>query len=320
MTLDLPDRPLSLVADIGGTNTRVGLADGDKVISASIQRFRNKEHHGLAPVLRLYLDGIGNPACDAACVAVAGPVHKGEGQLTNLDWHLSEASLAQATGAVRASLLNDLQAQGFGLPGLPPSAFMPIIPGIAEHDATQLVIGVGTGFNAAPVLRDRQGTRVPPSESGHANIPTRSPQEASLVAYIANQTGFVAVEDILSGRGLERVWGFVTKGGSANAAEIMQRLAEGDPHAEAATELFVRLLGTVTGNLSLIHLPFGGVYLVGGVSRAVQPYMERFDFAGAFRDKGRFGAFMSQFPVSLVTDDDAALVGGALYLHQQRSI
>jgi glucokinase len=76
----------------------------------------------------------------------------------------------------------------------------------------------------------------------------------------------------------------------------------------------VRLLGTVVGNLSLIHLPFGGVWLIGGVARAFTPYMERFGFAEAFRDKGRFEAFMRDFSVSVIEDDYAALTGCAHHL------
>ena len=39
------------------------------------------------------------------------------------------------------------------------------------------------------------------------------------------------------------------------------------------------------------HLPFGGVYLIGGVARAVTPYFDRFGFADSFRDKPEFRDF-----------------------------
>jgi glucokinase len=61
-------------------------------------------------------------------------------------------------------------------------------------------------------------------------------------------------------------------------------------------------------------LPFGGIFLVGGVSRAFAPYLERFGFGEAFRDKGRFAGFMSNFSVSVVEDDYAALTGSAAHL------
>ncbi len=78
--------------------------------------------------------------------------------------------------------------------------------------------------------------------------------------------------------------------------------------------VFVRILGTVAGNLSLIQLPFGGVYLIGGVARAMTPHLDRFGFDAAFRDKGRFAGFMGNFSVSVIEDDFAALIGCAGYL------
>ena len=65
---------------------------------------------------------------------------------------------------------------------------------------------------------------------------------------------------------------------------------------------------------ALIHLPFGGLYLIGGVARAMTPYMQEFGLTEAFRDKGRFGEFMHSFSLHVVEDDFAALTGCAAYL------
>jgi len=81
---------------------------------------------------------------------------------------------------------------------------------------------------------------------------------------------------------------------------------------------FVRLAGEVCGDLALTLLPFGGLFLIGGMARAMAPYMGAGGFAAAFRDKGRFSGFMGQFAVTLVTDDDAALIGCARHLHGLR--
>ena len=99
-----------------------------------------------------------------------------------------------------------------------------------------------------------------------------------------------------------------------SAALVMERLAQGEKLAEDTAALFVKLLGTVAGNLALIHLPFGGVYLVGGVARAITPYLERFGFEAAFSDKGRFAGFMRNFSIWVVEDDYAALSGSLAYL------
>ena len=76
----------------------------------------------------------------------------------------------------------------------------------------------------------------------------------------------------------------------------------------------MRLFGTVTGNLALIHLPFGGIFLIGGMARAVSPWFDRLGYGEAIRDKGRFAGFMRNFPVTVIDDDYAALTGCAHYL------
>lgn len=313
----------SLVADIGGTNTRVALADGPVLRPETVRKFRNADFPSLDKVLRVYLQEANVPACGGACVALAGPVRNGVGGLTNLDWRMDEALLSDATGAPHVALLNDLQAQGFALGHMDTSLVRPVIerpdPGLEE---TSLIIGLGTGFNAACVLHAPGGRLVTPSESGHANLPVRTEQELRLCRYVETAHGFPAIEDVLSGRGLERVYAFLSPAPDQTlrlgAAEVMAAAEAGERQALDALELFVGLLGTVAGNLSLIHLPFGGVYLVGGVSRHIAPYLGSMGFAEAFANKGRFADFMRGFPVWLVEDDFAALIGCASYLAERR--
>ena len=84
-----------------------------------------------------------------------------------------------------------------------------------------------------------------------------------------------------------------------------------DPAAVQAVQSASRILAHLCADLALIHLPFGGLYLIGGVARALKPYLSEFGFDTNFQDMGRFKAFMSRFSISLVTDDYAALTGCA---------
>lgn len=319
----MPDYPadrLSLVADVGGTNTRVALADDRTLLPDTVRRYRNADYPGLETVLQTYVSEEGDVDCRSAAVAVAGPVRDGRGELTNLAWSFDTESVARATRAENVSVLNDLQAQGYGLHWIAPENLTTIIDGPdAAQGATKLVIGVGTGFNIAPVYETPGGRFVPPSEAGHANVPLRTAEELRLLHFVENTHGFPGVEDVLSGRGLEHVyaWRAAEAGlpGEKRAADIMSGCSNGtDPVAVEAVRWFVHILGTVAGNLSLIHLPFGGVYLIGGVSRAVTPYLAKFGFTEAFRDKGRFAGFMSNFSVHVIEDDFAALSGLANHL------
>jgi len=317
-----PPDQVSLVADIGGTNTRVALARGAAVLSETVRRLPNAAFPGLAPVLRRYLDDLGGVDCAGACVAVAGPVRGNSASMTNLDWTIDTDVLAAATGAEHTAILNDLQAQGHALGRIDATNIRTLIPGSGgaadEPAATRLVVGVGTGFNAAPVFASGPARRVEPSESGHVNLVIRTDEDMALAHWLADRHGFPSVEDVLSGRGLANLhaWRADTAGDPRplEAAAVMEALQAADPRAMAAMSAFVRQLGAVCGNLALIHLPFGGLYLVGGVARAATPWLDQFGFAAAFRDKGRFAGFMESFSVHVIEDDFAALTGCAAHL------
>lgn len=321
MAKHAPDT-FSLVADIGGTNTRVALADGPRVLEETVRKYPNTAFPGLETVLRQYIADEDNVDCAGACVAVAGPVRDGVGELTNLDWSFDKDTLTRATKAEKVAVLNDLQAQGHALPFIPEEKITRVVQGSepSNSHAARLVIGVGTGFNAAPVFNTEKGVLVPPSEAGHANLPIRTEDDLRLLRYVETAHGFPAVEDVLSGRGLERVYAWLSseagEPGEKSSAEIMAAVDAGsDPRSDEAVRTFIRILGTVAGNLTLIQLPFGGVYLIGGMARAVTPHMDRFGFDAAYRDKGRFAGFMGNFTVSVVEDDYAALIGCASHLH-----
>ena len=306
----------TLVADIGGTNSRVALAEGTLVLTKTVHRYTNTEFSGFDAVLKSFLETHNDVDCIGACAAVAGPVKDGVGTLTNLDWSIDEAMLRRVTSAENTGVFNDLQAQGYALGHMEKDAVTRLI-GLEPTDpsATKLVIGVGTGFNAALVVDTANGRTVPPAEAGHITLPARSETELAFAKHRQEKVGFAAVEDMLSGGGLERLYGFLNDGNSATGREVMTAFEAGtDPVAAQTAQMFVTMLGAVAGNLALIQLPFGGIYFAGGVARAFSKHFDNLGFGDAFRDKGRFAEFMDQFSVHVIEDDFAALTGCATYL------
>ncbi len=310
-----------LVADIGGTNTRLALAGAGRVDHASLRRYRNSGFDGPEAVVARYLAEVGAVRPAAACAAVAAPVQDGAGQMTNIDWAVTEAGLSAAIGGGRAVLLNDLQAQGHALGRIDPEALRPLIAAPAPDDpgAVRLVIGVGTGFNAAAVFETQGGRLVAASEAGHVSLPASDAEIAALAHHLARELGHANVEEALSGRGLAAIDSWLqAKPASAETVRdtgaVLAAAEAGEPCAKAATALFTRLLGTVAGDLALVHLPFGGVFLIGGMARSLAGRLARPEFAAAFRDKGRLAGLMERFPLWLVEDDYAALTGCAAFL------
>lgn len=306
----------SLVADVGGTNTRVALARGRVLISGTTERFRNAEFAGLEHVLAAYLERHRNTP-EHAAIALAGPVRGHEAEMTNLGWRVEAGALARACGFDSVSLLNDLQAQGHALPHLPETHLRRIRAGTPE-DGAKLVIGLGTGVNAAPVYPNGAGHLVPPAEAGHIHLPLHEALDYRLSDWLIARRGFASVEDVLAGSGLERLYAFhAHEAGVSQAldvAAIIAAMEAGDALAQRTGRHYVRLLAQVTADLALITLPVGGIYYIGGVARAMVPWFERFGFEAALTDMGRFSDLVARFPLALVEDDFAALSGCATYL------
>ena len=313
---------LAILADIGGTNTRVALASGKAVDPVSIRRFANAEATGLEPILRRYLDEAGIRSVDGVCVAVAGPVRDGVAEMTNLSWTIDNAQLVRATGANRVAILNDLQAQGQALGQIAAKDLRVLLSGPQKPGASMLVVGLGTGMNAAPVHDTPWGRVVAASECGHVSMPVQTAQDLALAQFLAHQVagahGFAGVEEAIAGRGIGHIHEFLSHQAGARVqkptAEVMADLARGEDLARRTAQIYIRIMAQTLGNLALTHLPFGGIFLIGGVARAMAPYLADLGFATAFRDKGRFAEFMENFCVTLVEDDYAALTGCAAYL------
>ncbi|MBK5928240.1 glucokinase [Rhodobaculum claviforme] len=293
-----------LVADIGGTNMRLALARDGRLLEGSVTRHPCAGWRDPMAPMAAYLGARGVARVGGVCVAVAGPVRDGIARMTNLAWEVDAGALSDRFGGVRAVVLNDLQAQGHALDHLAPGSLRPVIAVARRAPGPRLVIGVGTGFNAAVVHDTPSGRLVTASEAGHATLPAPDPQIAALAGSIATAGLRPEIEEALSGRGLSRIDAFLGHGGRP-APEI----TAAGPGPTLA--LFARLLGVVAGDLALVHLPWGGVYLVGGMARAVAPQLADGGFATALRDRGRFAPLLAGLAVDLLEDDHAALAGCA---------
>lgn len=318
--LALPEGPLRLVADVGGTNTRVALSAGGGILSETLRRYPNAEEPSLEAVLSRFRAETGRPALSGGSVAVAGPVRDNAGRLTNRDWAFAGDTLGAAIGVPgdQVQILNDLQAQGHALDHLAPGSTREVVPGCAVSGGTRLVIGVGTGFNATTVLELPGGQRTAlASESGHFTLPVRSAEDMALARWLERDGRFPSVEEALSGRGMGHVDACLAETGLSaeiaprDSAAVLAALAAGEPRARRSVEMFVRLLGAVAGDLAMIQLPFGGVFLSGGMAQALAPVMAEMGIARAMRDKGRMTEVIAEIPVAVIQDDFAALTGCA---------
>jgi len=297
-----------LVMDLGGTTCRVGLSDGTGLLPHTARSFANADHASLADLLAAYLDAQRPGPISSICAGVAGPVRNGTAQLTNHAWRIEGDTLARATGADSVHLMNDLQAQAYALDDLDPDSLTQLIPGTPDPDGPRMVLGLGTGCNIAVAHRVGGTLFVPPSESGHTTLPD-APGFRALYDALRGETAHLPIEGALSGPGLSRLHRFYT-GETLTPAEIIAR------QPRKTLQAFVSLLGLAASNLCLAHMATGGLYLIGGTARAIEPNLVPLGFTDTFHPRGPYTDILAAVPVTLISDDNAALRGCARYLMQ----
>ena len=108
-----------LAGDIGGTHARLAFFDAVdgrfSLVSASI--FPSREYAGLDEIVAKFVD-TSNLHPDTACFGIAGPVRNGRVEASNLPWIIESKRLADELKIKKAFLINDLEANAWGIPAL----------------------------------------------------------------------------------------------------------------------------------------------------------------------------------------------------------
>ncbi len=315
-----------LCGDIGGTKTVLRLLASDRTGPQTLaeERYASADFAEFNDLLTTFLrtPQASDPQDIArACFAVAGPIETGTerqtARVTNLPWRIDSAELAQRFALDQVRLINDFAAIAYGLDGLRPDALLTLQPGAPAGGGTRLILGPGTGLGVALAYDGTDGIRVQASEGGHADFAPSTATEWELLRALQEQFEHVSWERVVSGPGLVALYRFFAGAGAAAvlaapdpAAAITERAgAQNDPAAVTALRTFVRLLGRFAGNLALIALPDGGVYIGGGIAAKIADALRGEEFLHAFGAKGRMSELMARFPVRIILDPDAGLAG-----------
>lgn len=316
-----------LAGDIGGTHARIATftVEGGRVKLVSAQIYPSHEYHNLESALRAFLT-THKVSATTACFGVAGPVRKGIAVLPNLGWAVDASSLAHEIGIERAGLINDLEANAYGIAALDASDLSVINPGAADAIGNAAVISAGTGLGEAGLYWDGKILRPFACEGGHADFAPTDPLETEMLAWLQKQYTHVSWERVLSGHGLLDIYRFLRDTGRGEEpAWLAEELKNEDPPpvitrvalekrsplCEMALDLVVVLLGAEAANLALKIMATGGVYLGGGIVPSILRKLKEPAFMRAFTNKGRMSDMLSAIPVKAILNDGAALLGAA---------
>ena len=320
-----------LAGDIGGTQSRLALFsfEGSRPRLLAQQTYSSQDYSGAEEVVRIFLfshgERLAGTPVAAACLGVPCPIVGDRCETSNLPWIIDAAVIREAVGLEKVQLINDLEANGYGIPLLSEDELVTLQEGV-QAEGNGALISAGTGLGQAFLYR--QGSTFHPvaSEGGHSDFAPRNELEIELLEYLLERYSRVSYERALSGPGLFHIYSFLrdTKRGK-EPPWLKQRLEEGDPGQEVskaamgqenelcvqALDLFVSLYGAEAGNLALKIKAVGGVWVGGGIAPRIIDKLRDGTFIEAFRDKGRLAPFMGRLPVRVILNPDTALYGAA---------
>jgi glucokinase len=315
-----------LAGDIGGTNARLAYFQprNGHLQLVSERVFPSRDYGEFGDIVSKFLDE-SSTRPEIACFGIAGPVHHGRVETSNLPWIIEQSRLAKQIQLPDTMLINDLEANAWGIGALG-SQDLVSLNQVVPSDGNQAVIAPGTGLGEAGLYWNGKQHEVFACEGGHADFAPQGDLQIELLRFLAARYGHVSYERILSGPGLVNVYEFLRGEGCGNepagfaaklehadaAAEISRAALNGtNPLAVQALDLWISVYGAEAGNLALKAMATGGIFLSGGISPKILSKLKEPLFIRSFLEKGRLRPLLEGIPVQVVTNDKAGLLGAA---------
>ena len=320
-----------LAGDVGGTKIHLALYgfEHGQLDFVRDEKFAAHEFDGLEAVVARFLRESGNPEITAACFGVPGPVRGGHLRLTNLPWVLDSRELSRNLNITHLFLINDLEANGYGVAELTPQQMFLLNRGDPAAVGHRALVSAGTGLGEGVLVWTGKSHVPMASEGGHCDFAARNELEIELLEYLMKkQGGRVSWERVVSGPGVTNIYDFLRDvKGMEEPDWLRDRMQTEDRNAvigeigeqctnELCTktlEMFVSAYGAEAGNLTLKVLALGGMYLGGGIAPKIQKTMEGGKFMESFIDKGRLSELLIQTPVHIILESRCALMGAAAF-------
>lgn len=318
-----------LAGDVGGTKVHLALYDFSegKLNHTRDKQFPAREYGGLEEIVKEFL---GTDKVSAACFGVPGPVREGRLRLTNLPWTIDSRELSLHLGIDHVFLINDLEANGYGVAELSPDQIFTLSEGDPSQIGNRALIAAGTGLGEG-LLAWNGRLHIPyPSEGGHTDFGPRNEDEIELLRFLQRKyNGRISYERVVSGMGLSNIYEFlrdvqgmeepgwlaekIAEAHDGNSVITEMALSAKSEICEKALDMMVSIYGAEAGNLALKVLSVGGLYVGGGIAPKILEKLKDGTFLKAFQDKGRLSQLLINMPVRVILESRAALMGAAAY-------
>ncbi len=306
-----------MVADVGGTNTRIALFDPATQEFHALSTFLNRDFARFEDVIDRWLQELNGPAPEFGCIAIAAPPGADRVAMVNIDWTFSCRDLAAQFDFKRLGWINDFEGNAYALPHLGDADRQALYLGRDGSAGKLATVGPGTGLGGATLEWVGGQPHACPCEPGHMGLSPATRLEVELFSRLLQDNGDIYAELLVSGPGLVRLYhslGEINGTATLNLkpAEISRRaLAGEDEQCAQALACFCGLLGSICGDFVLATGSYGGLYLAGGIIPRMIPFLEASSFHQRFRDKGAMEEHLMAVPIYAITTAQPGLIGAA---------
>ncbi len=315
-----------LAADVGGTKTNLALfqLQEKRLLLLKEKSYSTKRAQSFMEIVHSFHNGE-LPEIDAICLGVAGPVNMGKVLGTNFSWAVDEKELKNELGVKFVSVINDMEANAYGLAVLQAKDIETIKEG-SNVPGNAAIISPGTGLGEVGLYWD--GTHFNPfaTEGGHSNFSPKSEFDFRFWRFLNEKYGPVSWERILSGPGIYNIYQFLVHDQKLEEPEWFKtRILQEDPAAvisscavdgnlpvcREAIELFIAYLAVETAQIALKFKATGGIYIGGGIVPKIIKTMDKDLFSHNFVQSDRMNALLEMIPIKASLNEKTAMYGAA---------
>ena len=280
-----------LAGDVGATKTNLALyrMNEDGATALKEGNYKSQQYKSITEITDDFLKSQPHPV--ACCIGVAGPVFNGKATLTNLSWEMDSKEIAAHTRLENMYLINDLEANAYGLAMLTDKDLEIIHKGNDAPSGNATVIAPGTGLGEAGLYFDGKLYRPFATEGGHCDFAPRDTTDFELYQYLQKKFGHVSYERVISGPGILNIYEFLKEGkkleeptwladeiNKGDAPAVISERVEQSELCDETMRLFIRFLAYESANLVLKMKATGGLFIGGGIAPQIIPLFEKYHF------------------------------------------
>jgi glucokinase len=330
----------ALIADIGGTNIRLSLVNKNAEILFP-KYYKCADYPSLKGVLQEYIGDV-KIKPKHALIAVAAAIMGDYVVMTNHNWEFSISQLGNELGLDSLKIINDFEAQALAVEYLTADDIKTIHGenvNFSKWETCRTISGPGTGFGNALLYNNHGKWHILPTEIGHSVIGSCNALENEIFQWVKKNYDVNEPygELFISGGGILRIYNALKaiNGSSKSSDNFTANLSntaaaltpydisinsQTDPLCRQTIEVFYGLLGTLVGNIALSYLPFGGIYLTGGIIPQTLNADREAILVERFLDRklDTVKAILQKTPIYLIQKENPAMLG--LAQHVAKSI